>query len=278
MTFYVAGNAANGNSSPDGDSIYTTHVTVGAQQPIPNFAVVSGASFNATAPVSAESIASGFSNLAFQGSQRGTTIPLPEEMLGVSVRVTDGAHVERPAPLFFVLGGASGQINFLIPNDSVSGHASARVVLGGQTIAEGTFEIVNVRPALFAANSTGGGYAAAQIFRVRGDGSSGYEEIVRFDQATSAYVPIPIDLGPDTDQVFLIMYGTAFRNRSSLAAVTTTIGGENVQVLDALAHPFFVGLDQANVRINRTLAGRGDVDVMFTVDTVTANTVRINIK
>jgi uncharacterized protein (TIGR03437 family) len=92
------------------------------------------------------------------------------------------------------------------------------------------------------------------------------------------FVPIPIDLGPETDQVFLVLYGTAFRNRTSLAAVTAQIGGANAQVLDALAHPDYVGLDQANIRINRALAGRGNVDVILTVDSVTANTVQINIK
>ena len=138
--------------------------------------------------------------------------------------------------------------------------------------------IVSVQPAIFTANSSGSGYAAAQIFRLRGDGSSGFEEIIRFDPGTSTFVPVPIDLGPVTDQVFLILYGTAFRNRTSVAAVSATIGGEPAQVIDALAHPDYVGLDQANIRINRTLAGRGDVDVMLTVDSVISNTVRINIR
>jgi uncharacterized protein (TIGR03437 family) len=278
VTFYVAGNAANGTGSTDGDSIYTTNVSVGVQQPPPNFAVVSAASFNPQAPVSANSIAAGFGSLSFQGMQSGSTIPLPEEMLGVSVRVTDAAMTERASPLFFVSGGTSGQINFVVPNGSANGTATAKVVLGGQTIAQGTFNILTVRPAIFTANSSGSGYAAAQVFRLRGDGSSGFEEIVRFDPGTTMFVPIPIDLGPESDQVFLILYGTAFRSRTSLAAVSAQIGGQPAQVLDALAHPVFVGLDQANIRINRALAGRGNVDVMFTVDTLTANTVQINVK
>ena len=40
----------------------------------------------------------------------------------------------------------------------------------------------------------------------------------------------------------------------------------------------FVGLDQANVRIPRSLAGRGDVDVVLTVDGQPANVVRVNVK
>lgn len=184
---------------------------------------------------------------------------------------------ERPSPLFFVSGGPSGQINFVVP-DAAAGIATAKVTLNGQVIAQGTFNVASVRPGLFAANASGAGYAAAQIFRVKDDGSSGFEDTVRFDQPTQQFVPIPIDLGPPTDQVFLVLYGTGFRNRSAVSAVTVSIGGLDSQVIDALVHPVFVGLDQANVRISRTLAGRGDVDVVFVADGQTANTVKTNIK
>jgi uncharacterized protein (TIGR03437 family) len=39
-----------------------------------------------------------------------------------------------------------------------------------------------------------------------------------------------------------------------------------------------VGLDQINVLIPRSLIGRGEVDVMLTVDGKAANTVRVAIK
>ncbi|MBL8168727.1 MAG: hypothetical protein JNJ50_11265, partial [Acidobacteria bacterium] len=42
--------------------------------------------------------------------------------------------------------------------------------------------------------------------------------------------------------------------------------------------PGFVGLDQINVPLPRSLAGRGEVDVVMTVDGVAANTIRIRIK
>jgi uncharacterized protein (TIGR03437 family) len=42
--------------------------------------------------------------------------------------------------------------------------------------------------------------------------------------------------------------------------------------------PGFVGLDQCNIRISRSLIGRGEIDVVLTVDTKTANTSRLNIR
>jgi uncharacterized protein (TIGR03437 family) len=131
---------------------------------------------------------------------------------------------------------------------------------------------------VFTANASGQGIAAATVLRVKADGSQIYELVGRFDSASGRFVAVPIDLGPESDQVFLLFYGTGWRNRSALSAVTTTIGGQTVETLYAGLQPDFVGLDQLNARLSRNLIGRGEVDVIVTVDGVTANTVRVSIK
>jgi uncharacterized protein (TIGR03437 family) len=83
-------------------------------------------------------------------------------------------------------------------------------------------------------------------------------------------------MGDATDQLYLLLFGTGFRNHSS--AVTATIGGTSANVLYAGAQGTFAGLDQANVRVPSTLAGSGGVNVVLTVDGKTANTVTINVK
>ena len=88
----------------------------------------------------------------------------------------------------------------------------------------------------------------------------------------------PIDLGPPGEVVVLVLYGSGIRGRSSLSAVTATIGGVNAEVQYAGAQPDFVGLDQINVLVPRSLIGRGEVDIVLTVDGKAANTVRVNIK
>jgi len=50
------------------------------------------------------------------------------------------------------------------------------------------------------------------------------------------------------------------------------------EVLFADAAPGFVGLDQVNVRLSRALAGRGEVDVLLSVDGRAANPVRVSIR
>jgi uncharacterized protein (TIGR03437 family) len=138
--------------------------------------------------------------------------------------------------------------------------------------------IAPVAPGLFAANASGRDVAAAVVLRVKAGGSQQYEPVAQFDAAQNKFVAVPIDLGPETDQVFLVLFGTGIKFRSSLSAVTCQIGGTSSEVLYAGEAPGFVGLDQVNVRLLRSLIGRGEVDVVLVVDSQMANTVRIDIK
>jgi uncharacterized protein (TIGR03437 family) len=141
------------------------------------------------------------------------------------------------------------------------------------------FAVVTVAPGLFAANADGRGVAAALVQRVKaGSSTPVYEEIVTRDAATNRFVPKPNDLGPDGEQVFLELYGTGIRGRGALTAVQATVGGALMEVLYAGEAPGYVGLDQVNVRLARGLIGRGEVDLVLTVDGKVANTVRISVK
>jgi N-acetylneuraminic acid mutarotase len=118
----------------------------------------------------------------------------------------------------------------------------------------------------------------AFALRVKADGSHHYEPVVRFDAAQNKFVARPLDLGPEGEQVYLILFGIGFRSRSSLAAVVAAIGGTYATVSFAGAHPDFAGLDQVNVLLPRNLMGHGEVDVLLTVEAQIANPVRLQIK
>ncbi|MGH9799087.1 MAG: hypothetical protein ACRD82_01870, partial [Blastocatellia bacterium] len=120
--------------------------------------------------------------------------------------------------------------------------------------------------------------AVAVVQRVKPNGAISYEATSRFDSSLGKLVPAPIDLSQPNDQVFLVLYATGVKNRSSLSGVSAKLGGTDAQVLFAGAAPEFVGLDQINVRLLQTLAGRGMVNIVVTVDGQTANTVTISIK
>lgn len=85
-----------------------------------------------------------------------------------------------------------------------------------------------------------------------------------------------IDMGPDGDQVYLVMYGTGFRSRSSLANVNVRIAEMDVPVEYAGAHSALPGLDQLNLKLPRSLAGRGQTTLEFAADGKRANDTYLN--
>ncbi|MGH9647929.1 MAG: IPT/TIG domain-containing protein, partial [Bryobacteraceae bacterium] len=136
--------------------------------------------------------------------------------------------------------------------------------------------IAPVAPGFFSYAGTGG-LAAAQITRVHGDGSRDNENVYQTESG-GKLAPLPINLGPSTDQVYLILYGTGIRGRSALSNVSVTIGGANAQVLYAGPQGAFVGEDQVNVLIPRSLAGMGNVPIVLTADGESSNAVNVTIQ
>ncbi len=235
-------------------------------------ATVSAASFSATA-FGSESIVAAFGESLGTGVEVATSVPLPTKLAGSSIKVKDSAGIEREAPLFFV---APQQINYQIPPGTATGTATVTVTSGDGTISQGTINIVTAAPGWFTANANGQGVPVGGVLRVKADGTQIGEALSISEGGQQ--VPREIDLGPEGEQVFLILFGTGFRNRTSQDAVNCRIGGEGSEILFAAAQGGLVGLDQANLRVPRTLAGRGVVDLVFTADGRTANTVQIRVK
>ena len=244
-------------------------VTVGNQ--VTN---TSAANYQAGAFAS-EAIVAAFGPSLATATLAATTTPLPTSLAGTTVTVRDSAGTERLAPLFFV---SPTQVNYQIPAGMVTGLATATIASGNGVISTGTLQIDTVGPGLFAANVDGRDFAAAMVLRARADGTQSYEPVVRFDAVQHKFVAVPIDLGPATDQIFLLLFGTGIRYQSSLSAINAAIGGVNWQVLYAGPQGGFVGLDQVNVRLDRSLIGRGEVEVVLEVDGKTANAVTVSIK
>ena len=126
---------------------------------------------------------------------------------------------------------------------------------------------------MFEANADA--LAAANLLRVRGDVSE-YDPVSQLDPATNQVVAVPIDLSPDTDRFYLILYGTGILQRSSLDAVKATVGGLDAPVVFAGSAGASDGLDVVNVSLPTGLHGWADIAV--TVDGVAANTLRVLFK
>lgn len=238
-----------------------------------NLATVSSASF--AGPIAPGGIASVFGQELATRTEVATTLPLGQSLADSRVTIYDGRGNGRDSLLFFV---SPDQINYQVPPDSFPGDGVVQVFNGNGMTSIGRTRIERVAPGLFSANANGQGVAAAVVLRIKADGSQSYEPAAVFDQAQNRFIARPIDPGPATDQLFLILFGTGLRNRSALAAVTATIGGANAEVLFADAQGGLVGLDQLNLRLPRSLAGRGDVEIAVIVDGMATNKVLCNIR
>ena len=214
------------------------------------------------------SIASGFGDPLAPGVEAGTELPLPTELLGVSVRLTDSAGVERLSQLFVV---TPNQINFFIDAATALGLALVEVLRDGAVIATGTVEVVAVAPGIFTANADGSGVPAALYLRFRGTEQTAQEFVFDPTAPLGARDPVRIDFGDEDEQVFIAIFGTGMRRGS---VVTATIDGEDVPVSPVVALEAFVGLDQANLGpIPRSFIGRGVVELRLFIDGIPTNVV-----
>ncbi len=217
---------------------------------------VNGASF--TTPIAPESIVAAFGNGLANTTQSASTNPPPTTLGGTSVTVRDSAGTSRDAGIFYV---SPTQVNYQVPAGTATGTATVTVLApGGSSV--GAVQIATVAPGLFSANGSGSGLASGLLLRIH-NGVQTYESLSN---------PIVFN----GDQLFLILYGTGIRYRSSISAVTATIGGVTTAATYAGAQGTYTGEDQVNLGgLSSSLAGRGTVNVILTVDGSTANTVQV---
>src|SRR5258708_5713400 len=251
-------------------SLVTLSGAVGLADPPKSLAVFDAAGSGTV--VAPGSIASAFGKQIGVSTESAHSLPLPTMLGGASVSVMDSAKVSRLAPLFYV---SPNQINFVVPDATATGMATVTIMNGDPVPTSTTVMVTTVAPGLFTANSQGTGVAAAIAIR-RIIATQTDTEIPVFHCDANACASDPIDLD-DTSTVFLELFGTGIRGRTTLANVSATIGGTAVVVLFAGAQGQFPGLDQVNLMLPLTLKAKGETDVVLTVDGLVANKVRVNI-
>jgi uncharacterized protein (TIGR03437 family) len=222
-------------------------------------------------PVAPSSMVTVFGGQLADGTQSAATQPLPTTLGNCTLTITDVNGVARPAGLYYI---SPNQINFTVPADTAAGTATISVTNGTDTRTLGTLTVATTAPGLFFLNADG--LAAAGLTRVNGAGTT-YQETAQLDNSTNLFVPVPVDLGSDTDQVYLTLYGTGVRNRQSLASVQVLIAGMPVTA-DYAGPSGSDGVDIVRVLLPKGLRGTGMATVVVTVNAVSSNAVRVQIK
>lgn len=264
-----SGAARTGTLTIAGQTVTVTQAGVAT-----NIAVVSAASYTSNQPLAPDSI------IAIFGTELATTIstalslPLPTALAGTTVRFRDSAGNESLAPLFFV---APSQVNCLVPTRLATGTATITITAGNGKLSTGTINIGQVGPGLFSANANGQGVPAGVLFRIAANGTQTIEPLSQFTNGQQ--VAIPINLGPVGEQVFLILFGTGIRGRSSLSNVIANLGGTPLPVSFADAQGTLAGLDQLNLGpLSRSLQGRGTLNLNILVEGQAANVLQITLQ
>lgn len=223
--------------------------------------------------MSPETIVSLFgSNLADETVVAEST-PLPTSLAGTEVIVRDSEGSERAADLFFV---SPSQINLMIPAGSAFGDGEIIVRTAGGAEASAPLGLTTATPGVFAANANGRGVAAAFALRVAADGTQTTEPVFELSESGDSFVPAPIDLGPEGEEVYLILFGTGLRGASSVRALA---GDGAIPTLFFGPQGGFVGLDQINVGpLPRSLEGAGEIPIQLQAAGRASNSVTITVR
>ena len=230
----------------------TITVTTSGLPRFPAAGVVHGATF---APQLAPgTLASVFGQNLAAGVTEFASLPLPEELSGVSVLV-NGA----PAPLLYI---SDPQINFQIPLDTAAGKALVEIItpLGRTGAVEVT--ISPQAPGIFLADASGqGAVLAAGTGRLTSERPAAPGEFL---------------------EVFATGLGAVRRDTETGLQVTTsvpevTIGGIPAEVDFSGLAPGFAGLYQINVRVPAGAAA-GQQTLSLTIDGIASNDVWIVIR
>lgn len=221
-------------------------------------------------------IVAGFGeNLSLETIASNSSLEPPEELAGRRMLIRDQNGVEKPARFFLI---SPNQINYILPPGLSQGPAVVRLLQNNQPVRAGFLYIYPVAPSIFTADSTGKGAAAAIITRVKPDDSRTIESITRYDAGSGRFVAVPVDLGPESERVYLSLFGTGWRSFTLPESIRVRVGGADVPVTYAGLQPTIAGLDQINILLPRSLAGAGEQVIEVSIDHQPANQVKINIR
>jgi uncharacterized protein (TIGR03437 family) len=219
------------------------------------------------APVAPESVVSAFgsklstSSIAATDTDPSTPqVELPTTLAGTTITV-DGKF----AGILYV---SPAQVNFVIPTGVRIGNVPVKIVAGDGIESNGTLEISTVNPGIFTFNNDGTGVLAANVVRVKADGSQTREALYGFNATTNRYITRPISFGAVTDRIFLEVYLTGIRGVKDPNGdgnlnenVWVLIGGQTIKPAFVGKQGFYAGLDQLNFELPRSLNGKGKMSL-----------------
>ncbi len=216
--------------------------------------------------------------LVANGIGIANSLPLPRSLQNVVVYVNGVA-----APLYFV---APNQINYQVPYSTAAGTVSIVVLRDDGIASYGSVTVAPAAPALFAADASGRGQAAAQNsdFSPNGDPAISAQArrarkgdyIVFYGSGAGAQF-----VNANNNQPLTIKDGEAATSDPlavTSALPTVTIGGKAATVYFSGLSPGFVGLWQLNVQVPNDAPSGASVEVIVSFGGKPANRLTIAVE
>jgi len=219
-------------------------------------------------PLAVGAIASVFGTALAEAAEGADSLPLPTKLRGAQLYLRRGTE-NVACPLFYV---SPGQINFLIPADYPDGDSLLVLYRDGVERNAVPLNLIESRPSLFTANATGEGAAAGFYIHV----NYGVQQTGPLAECPGSGACVPHGIGAPDDpdgQTYLTLYGTGLRFAGG--APNVTIGGVPAVVTYSGEQGHFVGLDQLNVRVPKSVLTMGSVEVVVTVGSLESNHVTV---
>jgi uncharacterized protein (TIGR03437 family) len=130
--------------------------------------------------------------------------------------------------------------------------------------------VTNTSPGIFTVNGAGTGVPAANVIATLNDGSS--EALLPYQCGANGCSITPILLPNNLAALYIVLYGTGFRNALNVSA---SLGSMSAEVVYSGAVATYPGLDQVNLRVMNPSALTGQQTVVLEADGVFSNTVSL---
>ena len=192
----------------------------------------------------------------------------PASLGGATVTIRDSAGSNHTATISYA---SAGQLNYRVPDTVATGLATVTITAGGVSIP-GAINVVSAYPNLF--NVGAESIVAGYVLRFRANGQQSTEPVYGVTPA-GTITPTPIDLGADSDLVYLVLFGTGLGKNPQ---ISVSIGDVNLTPAYAGPQGTFTGLDQYNLLLPRTLTGKGNVSIVVNADGRVSNQAIVTIK
>ncbi len=215
--------------------------------------LTNAASFE-TASIARGSIVAAFgTQLANTTAGAAGGLDLPYDLSGVRVTVAGvAARIIFVSPL---------QVNFVFPQGIAAADEVNFSINNNGLLSSGKVKVVDAAPGIFTVTGDGTGPAAALCGQVSDDGMKFLISLP------------PCSVGTEMSPHYLILFGTGWRNASS---TTVAFKGEGTEVTTipsfAGKQPDFLGLDQINLTLPQSLAGKGTVELTVSATSGTTTT------